>query len=212
MKNALIIFTSLILFACNKKTESNEVNLPYKKYENIQKSKPNKISYNAEVILLNNNLNTEKELTKILNNIFDSIRNKANEKPNFVDIKIYESEAHLNAKMGQWIAWLSMTKKDVEPAISFQIPKEIDNKKLAQNIDKNRRIEIWNKLINYEDKARKESQQKYPDRKDSDKKFELEDQLIIKYKKELLLEFNISNEDLDKITDEALNSNWPFPQ
>lgn len=174
----------------------------------------NKKLYKANLLLIDDyNQINENDLKTLLDYKYDSIMS-VDEKPNFIDIKVYQSEEHLNSNMAQWVAWLSKTINNNEPIITFNTPEEIPSEEIYSDIDKNKRMEIWKEFILSGDRAIKESEAKYPvidTPEKSDLKYNLEDKLANKYKSELLSKYNITEENLDKIRKEGSKNNWPFP-
>lgn len=107
-------------------------------------------------------------------------------------------------------------------------PKEMEpsNKRLSNYSEKNRK-KIFREIVKAEDKAEAKAESKYPINPDNipdnklnsynwgratRKHLELSEKLRNKYVKQILEKYNLTEQDKDKITQEARKENWALPE
>ena|SRR5690554_3456553 len=182
---------------------------------------------------------SETEIKVLLNHLFDSIMNTKNYEyrthPNASRIFVYESKEHFESGMGQWIGMISKARNDNSPNIEINLPKPISsnmeekNNYLLKNIDTQTQKEIWNELNISEDRSNSEAEKKYPikitgetieeiniqrnrAKKNSDKHYEYQENLLKKYEEDVREKYNINDTIIKAISNKGLNENWPFPK
>lgn len=137
---------------------------------------------------------------------------KYHDSPTNIYIYAFTSKERAASGMGQWIAMLQEGPGDPKPTIS------INERQIAQlgaepeerfGLSEEKRKQIWKELVLMEDRAMEETIQRYP--QDIKKQAEMENRLIDEYKDKLAEEHGLTREQLDEISVEGVEKDWPFP-
>lgn len=148
-------------------------------------------------------------------------------KPTHVAIYLYTSLQHFKSGMGQWIGMLSKIGKNakVDISVKSELISQLDAKpEVKHGLSESKRIEIFRALVRAEDRADADAQRTYPlpdplkpgysqDKATAQvmKQAEAIGKLTEKYRAEVIKRYRITEEQLTKITVEALEKNWPMP-
>jgi len=175
---------------------------------------------------------SELGLNTLLNQLYSSISVrggfKYHDSPTNIYIYAYTSKERAESGMGLWIAMLQKNYDDVKPTIS------INERQIAQlnaepeqkfGLSEAERQQIWNEIIEAEDKASQEALQEFPDLDPLDpnysqelfmeqleKQIELQRTLDEKYRDELADKYGVTLDQLDEIIVEGLTKDWPLPK
>jgi len=123
--------------------------------------------------------------------------------------------------MGQWIGMISKGYDDTNPKIEISAVQLNALKEVAEDrwgLTQKQRLEIWNKIIQLEDRAQMEADKKIPLDKpgitldDMNKNVDLMRQLKAKYEKELAKEYGINKSIIDSVGLEGLKKGWAMPK
>jgi len=160
---------------------------------------------------------SEAGLKSLLNQLYSSTKArkgfKYHDSPTSIYIYIYTSKERAESGMAQWIAMLQKAHADTKPTIN------INERQLAQlgaepeerfGLSEEKRKEIWKELILIEDRAMKEAEKQYP--KQWEKEIEMQRRLIDENKNKLAEKYELAPEQLEKISTEGLEKDWPFPR
>jgi hypothetical protein len=146
---------------------------------------------------------------------------KHHKNPTNIFIYAFTTKEKAESGMGQWIGMISQNQGETNPKIKisevqFNSLNEVDEEKWG--LSQYQRLEVWNKLIHLEDKARIETDAKYPLDKvgitetDFDKNADLNEKIKKKYKTELAKEYGIDYSIVDSVGVEGIKKGWAFPK
>lgn len=175
---------------------------------------------------------SEPGLGALLNQLYSSISVrggfKYHDSPTNIYIYAYTSKERAESGMGLWIAMLQKNYDDVEPTISIneQQIAQLDAKPEQKfGLSETERQQIWNEIVESEDKAFQEAKREFPDldpldpdysqslfMEQLDKQIELQRTLDERYKNELAEKYGLTLDQLTEITVEGLTKDWPFPK
>jgi uncharacterized protein YgiM (DUF1202 family) len=142
--------------------------------------------------------------------------------PTNLYIYIYNSEARAKSGGSQWIAMISKSYDDKTPSIRInekQIKLQYVEKESKYGLSEDARVKIWHEYIKAEDRAELEAEKKYPltypaevTEEKMKKNSEYYDQLNKKYKANIAVKNNLTEEQLEEIVLEGINKQWPYPK
>lgn len=217
IKKFLIISFFFVFLGCKKDNKSintgvdkpydsplEDTKLSFKVHKIDVIEKPRVTKYILELIIDPNQKIDSIGLEEILNLSYKNSSKETKKVPDIVDIKIYESEEHINSDMGQWIGWLSKSRDDIGPKISISLP-SAEILDVVSRLNESERRKIWEDLVHSQDKAANESERKNFD-------LNAEKALMNKYRIDLKNKYKISENELSKISQESHSKNWPFPK
>lgn len=201
--------------------------------------RPKYILIRATVVLKENDKITKKRIKNTLNKVIALVRNSDN--PDAISVWLHESIEHANggtrslASAEWWPKGHSLSsdndtnirnKATHEIKYTITLSKKADESKVVARLSESRRREIFTALVKSQDKAQAEADAKYStdankiplsqlrayDFKSAiEKNIEKADHLMKKYRNKVLKKFQISEEELEKISIEAFKENWPMP-
>ena len=169
---------------------------------------------------------TEKNIKAVLKKIISEIR--ALDNPYGIVVYLHQSKNHIKggnnplAIASWWPKEHSFSPDNVsnienksthETTYSIDLPQKVDERKVVTRLSESKRREIFTELVRSEDKAQAEADAKYDtyDFSAIRKNIEKADHLSKEYRKELLKKFQITEEELQKISTEAFMENWLMP-
>lgn len=175
---------------------------------------------------------SELGLRALLNRLYSEIKTKKgfkyHDSPTNIYIYAFTSRDRAESGMGQWIAMLLKSYDDKKPSISInerQITALGVQPKVKFGLTEKERKQIWSELVETEDRATEESEQKYPLPDPSKlgysqsaatdqlkKQAELNSTLTERYKNELAKKYGLTREQLNEIAVEGFTKDWPFPK
>lgn len=181
--------------------------------------------------LVTGDINAE-NLKALLQNLYNKAKERTGFKyhnnPNAIFIYLYLDKERYEGGMGRWVAMLSQSAAVNKPTINInenqlnQLGKEPEEK---FGLSEDKRKEIWQAIVKAEDRAREESEKKYPTPDPSqanysqelfmsqfDKQIDLQYSLQDKYSNELLSKYGITQDQLDDIGGEGITKSWAFPK
>ena len=160
---------------------------------------------------------SEAGLKSLLNQLYSSTKArkgfKYHDSPTSIYIYIYTSKERAESGMAQWIAMLQKAHAETKPTIN------INERQLAQlgaepeerfGLSEEKRKEIWKELILIEDRAMKEAEKRYPEQ--WEKEIEMQRRLIDENENKLAEKYELTPDQLGKISTEGLEKDWPFPR
>lgn len=160
---------------------------------------------------------SEPGLRALLNQLYSSVKArrgfKYHDSPTNIYIYAFTSKERAGSGMGQWIAMLRKSYGDVKPTIS------INERQIAQlgakpeeqfGLSEEKRKEIWKELVLIEDRAMEEALEQYPE--EFEKQVEMERRLIDEYQNKLAEKYELTREQLQEISVEGVEKDWPFPK
>ena len=160
---------------------------------------------------------SEAGLKTLLNQLYSSTKArkgfKYHDSPTSIYIYAYTSKERAESGMAQWIAMLQKAQAETKPTIN------INERQLAQlgaepeerfGLSEEKRKEIWKELILIEDRAMKEAEKRYPEQ--WEKEIEMQRRLIDENENKLAEKYELSPDQLGKISIEGLEKDWPFPR
>ena len=160
---------------------------------------------------------SEAGLKNLLNQLYSSTKArkgfKYHDSPTSIFIYAYTSKERAESRGRMWIAMLHKAHAETKATIN------INERQLAQlgaepeerfGLSEEKRKEIWKELILIEDRAMKEAEKQYP--KQWEKEIEMQGRLIDENKNKLAEKYELAPEQLEKISTEGLEKDWPFPR
>ena len=138
---------------------------------------------------------------------------KYHDSPTSIYIYAYTSKERAESGMGQWIAMLQKAHAETSPTIN------INERQISQlgvepeerfGLSEEKRKEIWKELILIEDRAMEEALERYP--QELEKQIEMERRLIDENENKLAEKYELTPDQLGKISTEGLEKDWPFPR
>jgi hypothetical protein len=233
MAFAIVLLTLITLIGCSQPSSVEErMDFPQRKTSlpsfSVLKDSSYEDAGTAKVIweiLLPSDV-TKESLTGLLNDLYSQAQSKKFKQHNqatVIDIKAYVSRQHAESGMGQWIGWMSKSRGQSQPSLSFddqqinQLGKKTEEK-LGLREDK--RKEIWHEAVRAEDRAKREAELKYPEPNPQNraaymeafqKRDKLSKQLMNQYRDELAKKYCLTRKQFDEIGKEGLQKSWPFP-
>jgi len=160
---------------------------------------------------------SETGLKTLLNQLYSSTKARKDFKyhdcPTNIYIYAFTSKERAESGMGQWIAMLQKSPGDAKATIS------INERQIAQlgskpeerfGLSEEERKEIWKELVLVEDRAMEEALEEYPEQ--FEKQAEMEMRLIDDYKNKLSEKYELTREQLQEISVEGVEKDWPFPR
>ncbi len=148
-------------------------------------------------------------------------------KPTHVFIYLYTSREHFKSGMGQWIAMLSKTGEDsgVDTRVKTELISQLTAKpEVKYGLSESKRKEIFRAIVTAEDRADADAKRMYPlpdplkpgysqarAGTQLEKQVEAERGLSKKHKAEVAGRYGITEEQLQAISIEGANKNWPMP-
>ncbi|MEN5436593.1 hypothetical protein ABE545_23380 [Sphingobacterium faecium] len=172
--------------------------------------------YRANIILKDDDGLNEERNRQLLIHIYDSIRNSSY-RPNAINLFLFQTVAHSESGMGQWIARISKAKIENEPTISIQHFKTSLENEYVQDDDKslslNDRKMIFKEVIEAEDKSMLLADRKYPRTSiiNSDRNSDYQQKLVKNLKAKIQKKYKVDEKRLKAISLEGLEYNWPMP-
>ncbi len=158
---------------------------------------------------------SEENLDELLDHIYQEAFSLVpdDDRPKVIAIYVYTSLEYLYTG-GQWIGMVMKSGGSSEPSCSIN-ERQLDNlyalpeEKLG--LSENERIQIWNEIVHTEDRAMAEADAVYPDMDPADEYFDLLEELELKYKTELANDCGLTLDQLQEISSEGLQKDWPLP-
>ena len=158
---------------------------------------------------------TEYNLEELLNHLYQEayVLVPEDDRPKVIAVYVYTSEEYLLTG-GQWIGMANKSGVASEPSISIN-ERQLENlyavpeEKLGFTEDE--RIQIWNDIVHAEDRATAEADTAYPDMDPVDEYLDLLEELELKYKTELANGVGLTIDQLQEISLEGLQKDWPLP-
>ena len=160
---------------------------------------------------------SEAGLKNLLNQLYSSTKArkgfKYHDSPTSIYIYAYTSKERAESGMAQWIAMLQKAHAETKSTTN------INERQLGQlgaepeerfGLSEEKRKEIWKELILIEDRAMKEAEKQYP--KEWEKEIEMQRRLIDENENKLAEKYELTPEQLEKISSEGLEKDWPFPR
>lgn len=160
---------------------------------------------------------SEAGLKNLLNQLYSSTKArkgfKYHDSPTSIYIYAYTSKERAESGMAQWIAMLQKADAETKPTTN------INERQLAQlgaepeerfGLSEEKRKEIWKELILIEDRAMKEAEKQYPE--EWEKEIEMQRRLIGENENKLAQKYELTSDQLGKISTEGLEKDWPFPR
>lgn len=202
--------------------------------------RPQYIYYEVHAYLTEDKDLSENEVKAVLNEIIAKLR--VHDKPDAIGVYLHESKEHYEgdsiafARVDWWPKGHSLAPPNEENILnksaykteySISLPKKIDISKIVSRLTEKKRKEIYTALVESQDKANREAEVKFPidsskipfsqlstyDFSSAFKKnSEMSKSLKEKYKKQLIKKYKIADEELEKISNEGFESNWPLPK
>ncbi len=175
---------------------------------------------------------TEAGLRALLDRLYreaDGLRDFAfnDGRPTQVFIYLYTSKAHYDSKMGQWIAMLMKSGKGEKPEATVHTDFLRLMKGPAETrfgLSEEQRLEVFQRLVQAEDRAASEAQERYPlagsagpkltqdqSRERLGQQMDLVQRLEGRYKDDLARENGLTREQVNAIALEGTVRNWPLP-
>jgi len=167
----------------------------------------------------------EQKVKDLLNYLYNTTISRTgfeyHKNPTNIFIYAYTSTDKLESGMGLWVGMISKSFDDIQPQISINEKQlnslnEIEEDRWELTTEK--RHEVWEKLINLQDKAQVDADKKYPLDKvgltleEIGKNTEYVRELNKKYKSELAKEFAINIAIVDSVVKEGFKKGWAFPK
>ena len=160
---------------------------------------------------------TEPGLRALLNQLYSSIKArkgfKYHDSPTNIYIYAFTSKERAESGMGQWIAMLQKSPGDAKATISInerQITQLGAKPEERFGLSEEKRKGIWKELVLVEDRAMEEALEQYPE--EFEKQVEMERRLIDDYKNKLAEKYELTREQLQEISVEGVEKDWPFPK
>jgi len=170
-------------------------------------------------------------LTNLLNELYSKTQDrtgfKYHNRPTHIGIYAYTSKEYAQAGLGQWIAMLLKIGENVKPEITInerQISQLGAKPEAKFGLSEDKRRQIWDELIKAERRADSETEQRYPlpdplepnysasyAGKQVEKQGKLRSFLREKYESEIAKKYGLTSKQLNKIVEEAIAKDWPFP-
>ncbi len=160
---------------------------------------------------------SEAGLKNLLNQLYSSTKArkgfKYHDSPTSIYIYAYTSKERAESGMAQWIAMLQKAHAETKSTTN------INERQLGQlgaepeerfGLSEEKRKEIWKELILIEDRAMKEAEKQYP--KEWEKEIEMQRRLIDENENKLAEKYELTPEQLEKISSEGLEKDWSFPR
>ena len=205
-----------------KKTFTDEIN--YDVFLEDIYDVPVKTQIELKIIVRENV--TAENLRYLLNLLYDQNIKRTgfiyHTNPTNLYIYIYNSEARAKSGGSQWIAMISKSYDDKTPSIRInekQIKLQYVEKESKYGLSEDARVKIWHEYIKAEDRAELEAEKKYPltypaevTEEKMKKNSEYYDQLNKKYKANIAVKNNLTEEQLEEIVLEGINKQWPYPK
>ncbi len=190
------------------------------------------------LITSKDNITTE-SVNNLLVHLYDSLMStdgyKYHNSPTSCNIFLFLSHEHYESGMAQWVGNISKAKTNTEPSIRLgkeQFNLITQKEEIINGLTLDKRKEIWNKLIEAEDKSNTLAEEKFPIKitdkqleniddiekhreraqSNSSRHYEYAEELLNKYKMDIVAEYQISEEILNSISGEGLANGWPFPK
>ena len=157
---------------------------------------------------------SDQELTALLNQLLRDVRQRTgfqyHEHPTVVAIYAYGSREHAESGMGQWEAMVSKTPLDYEPSVRIRAGRGTTGEAASRfGLTRQERMAVFGQLVGAGDRGQIEAESEFPT--NLIRQFERADQLTEQYKQDLADELGITREQLDEISVEGLQQNWPMP-
>lgn len=215
-----------------EKTTNNSLETPKSNYFVIEQKKindmPNQTSIGIEAVVSGSI--TELVLSEILDKLYKEAKEYRGFKfnqgaPTHFLILLYNADKSNHQLKGGDMYIARLKKQGVKSEVEIEISKD----KIAQlslapedkfGFSEEKRKEISIEIVQCEDRAFAEAWQMYPLSKDGNdpnneaqlqKQQEFYNKMKIKYKTEIWKKYNITKEQSDAITSEAMKKNWPSP-
>jgi len=242
MKKIILILTFVLLSTgcANRNIENNNISTETEKpnivlpdYELLEEKideMPVKTQI-AQFYLVTGNINTESLMALLGNLYYKTIKRtgfKYHDNPNAIYIYAYLDKEHYAGSLGGWVAMLSQNVSENSPTINF------DDNQLSQigkvpeekfGLSEDKRKEIWQAIVQSENRARVESEKQYPlpDPTQAsytqekfnaqwEKQIDLQYSLQDKYSAEILTKYDITQDQFDDIAAEGITKSWAFPK
>jgi hypothetical protein len=168
---------------------------------------------------------TEEGVRDLLDQLYESAMNRKDfryhDGPTGVTIYVYQSESHFESEMGQWVGMLTKGKNDSNPSVTIRndLIASIDGgpRKDRFGLSELQRREVWNQIIAAEDRATREANERFPIERTSsvqqaNERLDHVKTLIEKYRHDVASKNGLTEEQLNAISTEAVQGNWPFPR
>jgi len=160
---------------------------------------------------------SETGLKTLLNQLYSSTKArkgfKYHDSPTNIYIYAFTSKERAESGMGQWIAMLQKSPGDAKATISInerQITQLGAKPEERFGLSEEERKQIWKEFVSAEDRATEEALEEYP--KEFEKQVEMERRLNDDYKNKLAEKYELTREQLQEISVEAVEKDWPFPK
>ncbi|HET6441879.1 MAG TPA: hypothetical protein VFH53_05830 [Phycisphaerae bacterium] len=144
-----------------------------------------------------------------------------------VFVYLYTSREHFESGMGQWIAMLSKVGSDASPEMCVEselISQLGAAPETRYGISEAKRKEIFKAIVVAEDRATEEAERLHPmpdplkagfsqakAKAQFEKQAETNQRLVEEYKAELAKQYGLTKEQLQEISVEGIEENWPMP-
>jgi hypothetical protein len=233
MKHALFALIALQL-GCQPTTLQNKEikRYPYTLISSKTTESDTKTFVELNALVTIDSILKEEMMNSLLDHLYDSLMSTTgyehSEHPNTCNIFVFTSVEHAESGMAQWAGNISKSKNQREPIkrlqnIYFRVVKENnnlggENSSLTLDVKK----KIWNELIKTEDEAEFLAEQKYPIKlnhtnKDQaiinlPKNTNYNEELLQKFRKTIIENFDIDQKTLKEISNEGLDKGWAFPK
>lgn len=148
-------------------------------------------------------------------------------KPSHVFIYLYTSRDHFKSGMGQWIAMLSKIGENapVDTRVKAELISQLGAKpEVKHGLPESQRKELFRAIVTAEDRADADAQRMYPlsdplkpgysqakARAKVRKQADARNTLGEKYKAEVARKYGVTEEQLQDISVEGIEKNWPMP-
>ena len=162
------------------------------------------------------------QIEKLLDKLYDSVMNSTGyqyrKHPNSCTVFLYETEEHYNSNMGQWFAKIGKSMTAEKPNFQINKPQDINETiDLLENINSSIQKEVFNSLVESQDRAEFESKVKYPMKLANLDEYDIlitkfRDSVKSTYRSELIEKYDITETQLRQIEKKAYSKNWPIPR
>lgn len=160
---------------------------------------------------------TEENLKDLLMQKYQDAANRSgfeyHEHPTAVNFLVYTDREYFESSPTNWLARLQKTEGS-EPNFYFNEQQfDLLNSEPVEKLgmSEEQRMAIWHEICWYEEKARAQAEEKYPDPKDFDPCWDYEERLIQQYRNEITSRHSITYDDLMEIYSEGSSRGWPYP-